>query len=69
MVFSPDSDDDVLLGTAAPATHRYEDEEMIGGTSSVSDEVINEKFNTYGDLYAHFSRLEDEAADDEEDDE
>ncbi len=68
MVFSPDSDDDVLLGTAAPATHHYDEEEFIGGSSSVNDEVINEKFNTYGDLYAHFSRMEAEAeeADDEE---
>ena len=61
MVFSPDSDDDILLGTAAPATRTYDDEELIGGgDSTASDEVINEKFDSYGDLYAHFSRLEDE---------
>jgi hypothetical protein len=28
-----------------------------------SDEVINEKFSSYGDLYAHFSRMEEEDED------
>jgi DNA-directed RNA polymerase subunit beta' len=64
MVFSPDSEDDVMLGTAAPSTHQYDDEELIGGDSSMSsDEVINEKFSSYGDLYAHFSRMEEEDED------
>ena len=64
MVFSPDSEDDVMLGTAAPSTHQYDDEELIGGDSSMSsDEVINEKFSSYGDLYAHFSRMEEDDED------
>jgi DNA-directed RNA polymerase subunit beta' len=61
MVFSPDAEDDVLLGTAAPTTHQYDDEELIGGDSSAADGVINERFTSYNDLYAHFSRMEDDA--------
>ena len=33
MVFSPDADADIMLGTAAPATHHFEDDELIGGAS------------------------------------
>ena len=58
MVFSPDSDD-VMLGTAAPATHHYDETEFIGGGSSTSDNVINEDLSSLDDLLGSFKRQEE----------
>ncbi len=58
MVFSPDSDD-VMLGTAAPATHHYDETEFIGGGTTTSDNVINEDLTSLDDLLGSFKRQED----------
>ncbi len=58
MVFSPDSDD-VMLGTAAPATHHYDETEFIGGSTSTSDNVINEDLSSLDDLLGSFKRQEE----------
>ncbi|MBR3317184.1 MAG: DNA-directed RNA polymerase subunit beta' [Atopobiaceae bacterium] len=59
MVFSPDSDD-VMLGTAAPATHHYDETEFIGGaTTPSSDNVINEDLTSLDDLLGSFRRQEE----------
>ena len=62
MVFSPDADD-VMLGTAAPVTHRYDEDEFIGGTSSVSDGIINEDLDSLDDLLNSVVRHESESDD------
>ncbi|MBS5451307.1 MAG: DNA-directed RNA polymerase subunit beta' [Coriobacteriia bacterium] len=50
MVFSPDGDD-ILLGTSAAPSHRYDDE-MIGGTtgSDTSSDIINEDYESLDEL-------------------
>ena len=58
MVFSPDSDD-VMLGTAAPSTHHYDETEFIGGGSIASDNVINEDLSSLDDLLGSFKRQEE----------
>lgn len=71
MVFSPDDDGDIMLGTAAPATHRYTDE-LIGAPSTGATsglEAINEDLDSLDDLLSQVVRQEDAAAaadDDEE---
>ncbi|WP_308805818.1 DNA-directed RNA polymerase subunit beta' [Atopobium minutum] len=70
MVFSPDDDGDIMLGTAAPATHRFTDE-LIGAPSSSGSsdmEAINEDLDSLDDLLSQVVRQEDAAAaaDDEE---
>jgi DNA-directed RNA polymerase subunit beta' len=62
MVFSPDSDD-VMLGTAAPSTHRYEEDELIGGSASTNDGVINEDLDSLDDLLSRVVRHESELSD------
>jgi DNA-directed RNA polymerase subunit beta' len=62
MVFSPDSDD-VMLGTAAPSTHRYEEDELIGGSASTNDGVINEDLDSLDDLLSRVVRHESELGD------
>ena len=52
MVFSPDADSDIMLGTAAPAKHHYDDE-LIGGSAdarSSDSDVINEDLGSLDDL-------------------
>ena len=65
MVFSPDADD-VMLGTAAPATRHYDEDELIGGTSTqtTSNEgVINEDLDSLDDLLSRVVRHESELDD------
>ena len=71
MVFSPDGDD-ILLGSAFPTSHHYDDE-MIGSTpaagSNSSSEVINENFESLDELlnlgHSHASQDADDNGDDE----
>jgi DNA-directed RNA polymerase subunit beta' len=65
MVFSPDADADIMLGTASAPRHNY-DEELIGGESTADGDVINEDLSSLDDLLA--SVVSQEAADDEEED-
>ena len=66
MVFSPDADADIMLGTASAPRHNF-DEELIGGGESTADgDVINEDLSSLDDLLA--SVVSQEAADDEEED-
>ena len=60
MVFSPDADSDVMLGTAAPATHHDEDD-FIGGPTGASDDahVINEDLDSLHDLLSEVEKGED----------
>ncbi|MBM6775439.1 DNA-directed RNA polymerase subunit beta' [Olsenella profusa] len=62
MVFSPDADGDIMLGTAAPATHHFDDDELIGGTdqSSSGSDVINEDLGSLDDLLSQVVRQEAE---------
>ena len=68
MVFSPDADADILLGTAAPATHRYDDE-LIGGSdfTTIPSDIINEDYSSLDDLLAGVvsREAEEEEGDDE----
>jgi hypothetical protein len=58
MVFSPDPDNDVMLGTAVPSTHSFDDEDFIGAPSEKEEDdeededsdIINENLNSLGDL-------------------
>ena len=62
MVFSPDADSDIMLGTAAPAKHHYDDE-LIGGpsdSSQDSSDVINEDLGSLDDLLSQVVRQEAE---------
>ena len=66
MVFSPDADADVLLGTAAPSSRSYDDE-LIGapmGSGTVSDDVINEDLSSLDDLLSQVVSQESEGFDD-----
>lgn len=62
MVFSPDADNDIMLGTAAPAKHSFDDE-LIGGSSESSDDegdqVINEDLGSLHDLLSQVEQSED----------
>ncbi|HJA29020.1 MAG TPA: DNA-directed RNA polymerase subunit beta', partial [Candidatus Olsenella pullicola] len=62
MVFSPDADADIMLGTAAPATHHFDDDELIGGSDSVSNDsdIINEDLGSLDDLLSQVVRQETE---------
>ena len=65
MVFSPDSDADVMLGTAAPSKHHFDDDELIGGSSKDSEggEVINEDLGSLDDILSQVVRQEDAGSD------
>lgn len=68
MVFSPDADSDIMLGTAAPAKHHYDDE-LIGGSSdaqSGDSDVINEDLGSLDDLLSQVVKQEN-ASDDGDD--
>jgi DNA-directed RNA polymerase subunit beta' len=69
MVFSPDADD-VMLGTAAPSTHHYDEDELIGGDSSSNDEladgIINEDLGSLDDLLSQVVKHESDLGSDED---
>ncbi|MBQ9058861.1 MAG: DNA-directed RNA polymerase subunit beta' [Atopobiaceae bacterium] len=68
MVFSPDADSNIMLGTAAPSTHSYGDDELIGGSDSSNldtSQVINEDYNSLGDVLTEM--VLKEAAEEEDD--
>ena len=63
MVFSPDADADIMLGTAAPAKHHFEDDELIGGStedaaSESEGDVINEDLGSLDDLLSQVVKSE-----------
>ncbi len=59
MVFSPDADSDIMLGTAAPAKHSFDDE-LIGGESlEQSEDIVNEDLDSLQDLLSQVDRDED----------
>ena len=61
MVFSPDADSDIMLGTAAPSKHHFDDE-LIGGSAddsaSDSDDIINEDLGSLDDLLSQVVKQE-----------
>ena len=62
MVFSPDADD-VMLGTAAPSKHHFDDDELIGGSADEKDasgsgDVINEDLGSLDDLLSQVVKSE-----------
>lgn len=65
IVFSPDADNDVMLGQAAPSTHQYDDE-LIGGPTQTKKEddknsdVINEDLSSLDDLLSEVVKNEAE---------
>ncbi len=63
MVFSPDADSDIMLGTAAPAKHHFDDE-LIGGSSDDSSadsgDIINEDLGSLDDLLSQVVKQEDD---------
>ncbi|QOY60497.1 DNA-directed RNA polymerase subunit beta' [Thermophilibacter immobilis] len=73
MVFSPDADADIMLGTAAPSKHHFEDDELIGGAEedeeSGTPEVINEDLGSLDDLLSQVVRQESEDSEGETDSE
>ena len=63
MVFSPDADADIMLGTAAPEKHHFEDDELIGGASddasaNAGGDVINEDLGSLDDLLSQVVKSE-----------
>ncbi len=66
MVFSPDGQDDILLGTSAPLRHADSDEEMLGAPADKgsSSDAINEDMASLDEL---LNQLVD--TDDDDDDE
>ena len=71
MVFSPDADSDIMLGTAAPAKHHYDDE-LIGGSSaaqSSDSDIINEDLGSLDDLLSQVVKQESASDEDEGDNE
>ena len=62
MVFSPDADD-VMLGTAAPSKHHFDDDELIGGGEAAEEakpaDVINEDLGSLDDLLSQVVKSED----------
>ena len=71
MVFSPDADSDIMLGTAAPAKHHYDDE-LIGGSAdaqSSGSDVINEDLGSLDDLLSQVVKQENASDDSDENNE
>jgi DNA-directed RNA polymerase subunit beta' len=64
LVFSPDADGDVMLGTAQPPRHTYDDE-LIGApsdsNSTPTEGVINESLDSLDDLLTQVVNREDAA--------
>ena len=63
MVFSPDADGGLMLGTAAPATHEDSDLELIGSsnTDNLDSDIINEDLGSLDDLLSQVVRLDAQA--------
>ena len=63
MVFSPDADGGLMLGTAAPATHEGSDLELIGSsnTDNLDSDIINEDLGSLDDLLSQVVRLDAQA--------
>ena len=61
MVFSPDADSDIMLGTAAPLKHNFEDE-LIGGSMDVTNDpqIINEDLGSLHDLLSQVSGIDED---------
>ncbi len=61
MVFSPDADSDIMLGTAAPLKHSFEDE-LIGGSMDVANDpqIINEDLGSLHDLLSQVSGIDED---------
>ena len=71
MVFSPDADSDIMLGTAAPAKHHYDDE-LIGGSAdarSSDSDAINEDLGSLDDLLSQVVKQENASDDGDENNE
>ncbi len=65
MVFSPDAGDDIMLGTAAPSKHHFDDDELIGASSDEesgekSGDVINEDLGSLDDLLSAVVKTDDD---------
>jgi DNA-directed RNA polymerase subunit beta' len=64
MVFSPDADSDIMLGTAAPSKHTSFDDELIGGSADEeskddsNSQVINEDLGSLHDLLSQVEKNE-----------
>ena len=62
MVFSPDAEGDIMLGTAAPSKHHFDDDELIGGSAEdagdKSGDVINEDLGSLDDLLSQVVKSE-----------
>lgn len=66
MVFSPDADSDIMLGSAATPQHTYDDE-LIGASSSDTEkkpDVINEGLDSLDELLSNVVRHDDMLGDD-----
>ena len=63
MVFSPDGDSDVLLGSAAPSAHHFDsDDELIGApaeSGQKAEDVINEGLDSLDALLSQVVRHDD----------
>ena len=69
MVFSPDGDSDVLLGSAAPSAHHFDsDDELIGAPaeSGQKADVINEGLDSLDALLSQVVRHDDSMDEDDE---
>ena len=64
MVFSPDADGDIMLGSAAPSKHHFDDDELIGGAAEEKDsdtgDVINEDLGSLDDLLSAVVKSEND---------
>ena len=62
MVFSPDADSDIMLGSAAPSTHNFSvEDELIGAPAeegSSDSAVINEDLGSLHDLLSQVDKSE-----------
>ncbi|SER49856.1 DNA-directed RNA polymerase subunit beta' [Parafannyhessea umbonata] len=66
MVFSPDADNDIMLGSAAPAKHNYDEDELIGGGSAepeTDSAIINEDLGSLHDLLSQVEKSEEDDQD------
>ena len=54
-----------MLGTAAPSTHHFDDDELIGGSEAPSSDsgIINEDLGSLDDLLSQVVRQENESDD------
>ena len=69
MVFSPDGDSDVLLGSAAPSAHHFDSEDELIGAPAESGQkadVINEGLDSLDALLSQVVRHDDSMDEDDE---